>query len=992
MGKRLVPVLALLALWIPTIGFALGLGNITMKSALNQPLNAEIELLDVRQGDLQNLGARLGSQEDFERVAAERTFFLTNLKFNIETRTDGSAYIRLTSSQAVTEPFLDFVIEVSWPRGRVLREFTVLVDPPALVAEAPAPVQPARVAPRAEAEPVTRSIDDEAFFRSRSSTPAKSTAPDAELETDRRAPIAERARLAPMETAPGELAYGPVQYSDTLWKIANRMRPAEVDVNQMMLALARQNPRAFYNGNINNLKAGYVLRINNEDDLNALSAAEAATEVSRQREAWLARKGGKLMAQDEAPVSGEVQRGDAVAGQADGAESQASLKLVAPGSEGAGSGAGGENVDQLQEDLMLAAEALDANRQETEQLKTRLKELEEQLAAMQRLISLKDNEMAGLQQQLSGTEKPAAESAMAMESGEEEQARLDAAMAEMSRTEAAADTMPAQQAPKPAPQPVAPPAPAAVEMGLVDQFMEQLMAVVDEPVSILEHTLVLYALLAVVVILLLAMMIARRRSMQGGFEESILNVGNNGPGGGVETESTPSISESTMVSDFAMGEMSEISGIQADAADVDPISEADVYLAYGRHQQAEDIIREAIKTSPDKHELKAKMLEIYFAAKKREAFEEQAQELHDALGDESDPLWARAVTMGHQLCPGNELFGGVSADTLKEELASGADASDEDLLDFDFDLDTAGLDDEPLAADETGEDVLADFEAEMGAESDAVVADTEVDDGLEIDSAAEVEVADFSVAEESDQPLVEAEDNSLDFDLSDMDFTTDEETAGAEDTAADSAAPVAQDDDHGLEFSLDDEEPVAAEAPLAEAQDEQDESALAMDAGMDFDLDEMPDAATGGENDMEFSLDDDATAVAGMELAEEAAGEGVVEQVESADSSADGLDDIEALALDSGDLELGEQSLEESAVDDNAGGQDLDTALDDVLGDELDDDVFAEVDEVGTKLDLARAYVDMGDEDGARNILGEVLEEGNEEQKSQAQELLGQIG
>ena len=130
MGKRLVPILALLAIWMPVAGYALGLGNISMNSALNQPLDAEIELLAVQRGDLDNLVVRLGSQADFDRVGADRAFFLTKIKFNVEEKPNGTPFIRLTTAQTVTEPFLDFVVEARWPRGRVLREFTVLVDPP----------------------------------------------------------------------------------------------------------------------------------------------------------------------------------------------------------------------------------------------------------------------------------------------------------------------------------------------------------------------------------------------------------------------------------------------------------------------------------------------------------------------------------------------------------------------------------------------------------------------------------------------------------------------------------------------------------------------------------------------------------------------------------------------------------------------------------------------------------------------------------------------
>ena len=292
-GKRLAPVMAMLAMLIPAASYALGLGNITMNSALNQPLNAEIELISVERGDLTNLVVKLGSDEDFKRVGAERAFFLTKIKFEVIRRKNGTAYVQLNTTETVTEPFLDFVVEARWPRGRLLREFTVLVDPPVLSDEAPAPVsQPAAAV--AQAAPAA--------------SPAQTTRP---------APIRARAEMAPVSRQAGELTYGPVKYNDTLYEIANQMRPGGVTVNQMMIALVRENPNAFYNGNVNQLKAGYVLRVNDPAALNALSVADASAEIERQHVEWRARKSGKLVRQAEAPTGGRVARaGEAGAGSA----------------------------------------------------------------------------------------------------------------------------------------------------------------------------------------------------------------------------------------------------------------------------------------------------------------------------------------------------------------------------------------------------------------------------------------------------------------------------------------------------------------------------------------------------------------------------------------------------------------------------------------------------------------------------------------------------
>jgi len=778
-AKRWAPVMAILAMLIPAVGHALGLGNIAMESSLNQPLNAQIELLSVQKGDLNNLTVKLGSTEDFQRVGADRAFFLTKINFEVIRRKNGTAYVHLTTTETVTEPFLDFVVEARWPRGRILREFTVLVDPPVLSDETPVPVQQAAVTTQAES---TRSA------------PAPAARP---------APIRSRATMAPVPRQPGELIYGPVQYNDTLYEIANQMRPSGISVDQMMLALVLNNPNAFYGDNVNQLKAGYVLRVDDVNDLSAFSVAEANAEINRQHSEWRARKSGKLVRQADASTGGQVARGE---GSGSGrAGDQASLKLVAPGSKGAGSGAGDENVDQLREDLLLAAEALDANRQETDELKSRLMEMEEQLEAMQRLIMLKDDEMQVLQ----------AQAGIEPESTEAEMPTPEAVVEEEALGEEGVEAeVPAEE--EKVAEPASTPASEA-EPGLLDDPM------------------VMYGGLGLLLLIIIAAVIQRRRKMQDGFEESILNVGGMDNNAGATAESMGG-GESSMVSDFAMSEMSGMSGIETDAADVDPISEADVYLAYGRHQQAEDILREALEKEPDRHEIKLKMLEVFFAAKNRESFEQQAQELHDALGNESDPIWAKVVTMGAQLCPGSDLFGGDSAEALKEDLEEGAgvDAGDDDLLDFDFDIDTDSLDVDTAASDVKADEMFAGLEevaANSGVAEDALDADNSLDFDMDMDSDVSVSTkkdaldadnsldfdmdmdSDVSVATKKDAPAKkDDDDNSLDFDVSSLDFNLDTDSA----SGGDSETVVASaDDDGSLDFDLGDiDAAVVTEEPV----------------------------------------------------------------------------------------------------------------------------------------------------------------------------------
>lgn len=941
MGKRLAPILAIIALLIPVMAQALGLGDIVMKSALNQPLDAEIELVSVQSGDEEGLKVGLASAEDFARVGAERSYFLTKIKFNVEKKADGTPYIRLSTREPVTEPFLDFVVEARWPRGRLLREFTVLVDPPVLGEEKPALIQQATAQP----------------------APAAAPAPA------RQAPIAKRATLTPVVSREGGLSYGPVRPNDTLWEIANQLRSDDsVTVNQMMLALVRDNPQAFYNGNVNQLKAGYVLRIKDPASLSAISVAEADIEIERQRAEWLARRSGRPLKQAVAAAAGGGAAGATGGGPA-AAAPQASLKLVAPGAEGSGSGAGEAEVEQLRQDLVLAAEALDATRQETEELKTRLAEMEKQMQAMQRLITLKDDEMLALQQQMGG-EEPAAEKPAIEEPamGAEE---ATTAAAEAPAGEAPAGEAPAEAtepAPAPAPMPAAPPAAKAptVEPGLF------------------ENPLLIYGGLGAVVLAIIGLVVMRRRKMQEGFQESILNVGEGGAPDSTAAAATAAAAggESSMVSDFAMSEISDMSGIQTDNAEVDPVAEADVYLAYGRHQQAEEIIRDAMEKAPERNDLKLKMLEIFFATKDADNFDKQAQELHDALGNEKDPLWAKAVTMGSQLCPGNPLFGGVSAEHLQEELASANTESDEDLLDFDFDLDSSALDDNEQAPVAESDEIDLDAELEkMGTAVDVaeVVAENEPpqeDNSLDFD----VSSLDFNLkADEGETPVAEAADEGLDFDLQSLD-----DSLHGEETTEKA--------DEGLDFDFE----TADKTPTDEIEFDLDETPLALDE-------------TGAEPTAELSLQESVAETAESEtaptenelsvesLAEEEAVEfdmqdlGADQGLEAAGVAEAAVAETEVTAddLEMPDLSLAESTLEEGVDQElTAAGATAEAESEEGL---LDEDIFAEVDEIGTKLDLARAYVDMGDNDGARSILDEVLDEGDADQQQQAKELLEKL-
>jgi pilus assembly protein FimV len=380
------------------------------------------------------------------------------------------------------------------------------------------------------------------------------------------------------------------------------------------------------------------------------------------------------------------------------------------------------------------------------------------------------------------------------------------------------------------------------------------------------------------------------------------------------------------MSDFAVSSME---GIQTEINEVDPLSEADVYLAYGRYKQAEELITQAIEKNPQRAELKMKLLEIHYAAKDHEAFELQAELVRDSFSTQHPELWARVMEMGRELAPDSALFGG-SGVAAAPTMARGA--GDE------FDLGDLNLGDEAVAQADAG-----DFSLDFDLDSEA---------------------APTTAAKPKPAKAEAADENMLDFDLGDLKLNDEPEPVSARSPAA---------DDRSLDFDLSafDTEKAMADAPTDESV-----AAATDDNALDFDFSAF---GKSDEKETEMALDavptaDDVNALE-IDLGDFEAEPAPKAAASAAKREANVVDFKSKPAV-----QLEEQPTFEGATE----GGDIDGDLDEAL--------FADVDEVGTKLDLAKAYIDMGDSDGARSILDEVMEEGDDTQKQEAQVLMRQIG
>ncbi|OGT21973.1 MAG: hypothetical protein A2V90_06430 [Gammaproteobacteria bacterium RBG_16_57_12] len=617
MRHTLARFLALTVLIFPLAAHAVGLGDIRLNSALDQPLDADIEMQSVQDDELLELKVGIAPLEMFKTAGVDYAEMLQDFEFRILKNPDSTPYIKIVTSQPVKEPFLNFLVELKWAKGRLVRQYTVLVDPPTLVPEKkPAPVKPAATTTPVAAVPA----------------PAQ-TAPPAYA-------VPATAPAAPLRDTSGMTAR-----NDTAWSIATRMRPdTSLSIYQVMLALLRENPQAFMENNVNNLKAGYILRLDNPDKITEISRADAEREIRRQYEVWKAAKSGMPvpveLREQIAGITPTDAQSATVAGEAAGSMGAegAKLKLLSPGSaEGAGSaveGQGAQEVISLRQELVLANEALEANKQENVDLQNRLGALDEQVQNMKRLLELKNNELASVKGNMA---------AAASAGGGAEPSWYDNPM---------------------------------------------LLAAVS--------------VFAVLIGALAWVIIRRRRSMD--FQESILNTvavaapaptataaGVDFLGEGVVPAGKPqseTSAETSLLTDFAM---SAIEGIQTEVGEVDLISEADVYLAYGRYTQAEEIITQALAENPDREDLQFKLLEIHHASRDEKKFFDAAQALHNRLGGRDHPQWEKVVAMGVELNPYHPLLAGDTAGAGQVSAASaGTDAelpaAEENNNTLEFDL------------------------------------------------------------------------------------------------------------------------------------------------------------------------------------------------------------------------------------------------------------------------------------------------------------------
>ncbi len=660
MTRKPLRLLIALACSTPLNAVALGVGQIQVRSALNQVFDAEIPLLLAGPGEAAGITARLAPAQTFAQKGIDRLPLLSNLVFTVQTGADGRGLIKVTSKQPIREPMLNFLIQVDWPRGQVVREVAVLLDPPVKAKQRPVPAIPTLAQPAAPRLSPPR--------RTAAVTPEQPAPP----------PVAHR----------GAATYGPVPFGETLWAIASRVRPdPSVSVQRMMQALLEANPRGFWKPTVNGLRAGVNLRIPSAQEIDPQRFPE---QVSRQ-----------LASRQQVPVAPVTPKPEAPP-----PESKPKVRLVSP-----------EPAERLQQPQPAAPAALPERvtlaPTGAPSFPIKLKDNHPALRVAgldelrRRMNAPSSGEGMGAATRPSAAAIPPAETLQPRPevqsppgaSSSQPEPRLQEILPETmappgtSRETGAGPTVtptatppaavrPAGTTPPPTPEvsppapvtaaaPVPSPAPAPPSQTLARPFLPEAES---ETSGILSGWLnpASLALLGGLVLLLGggSWYWWRRRLRAEEGKEEALAFEDVIP---VETKTAPG--PMSGASDLAAGkEAAPVTEHRTTRTVPNPLERADLLLAVGNYAEAENLLRQGLREEPDNNALRVKLLDVHFADHDAEAFLQEAKALHERLEDKTDPLWLPVAQMGHKLYPGHELFSKVdelliATKTIKADLA-----------------------------------------------------------------------------------------------------------------------------------------------------------------------------------------------------------------------------------------------------------------------------------------------------------------------------------
>jgi pilus assembly protein FimV len=663
---------------------AFALGQLKVQSALGEPLRAEIDVTEIAANEADGLKINIATAEAFKNAGVPYNAALSDVRATLQRRAGGQYVVRLSGNRPLNDPFIDLLLEANGSSGRIVRDYTVLLDPPATRQAAAPSVPAAPIAPQITTpveRPAARARRERAPVAAPPSAPvAAAPAPAAA------APAAPAVASAPARTGGGGEQVT-VQRGDTAGKIAGAYKPADVSLDQMLVALLAANPNAFIGGNVNRMRAGAVLDLPTAAQAAATPAAEARRTVTAQSRDFGSYR--QRLAEN-APTSNVAAASRNASGKLQANVEDRNAAASAPDkltiSQGSASTrAADEKVAQARQaqDASNRVAELSKNIEDLNKLKSSTGAAAPAAAPAAPGIPVPAPSTAATtapaaaspapapaaaptpapSAPAAATPAPAAAAAAAPAAAVAPAAAPAAPTPEATAaaaapapapattttpaatpaTDAAATTAAAAPtgdaaAPKPAPKKVVAPPPPPPE----PTFFEELL---DNPLMLAGA-----ALIALLVGFLLYRVLGRRREemSESVFLESRIPKDSFFGASGGESVDTKNRGDSTVSS-------LSYSPSQLDAGDVDPVAEADVYLAYGRDLQAEEILREALRLNPDRTAIHLKLLEIHAKRRDVRAYESLATEVHKLTGGLGSE-WTRVVDMGKDLDPGNPLY------------------------------------------------------------------------------------------------------------------------------------------------------------------------------------------------------------------------------------------------------------------------------------------------------------------------------------------------
>lgn len=1008
MRKSLVKMLGVAGLTISVSAYSAGMGSINVVSSLGQPLKANIELVSVDPNEDHDLNVHLASPQMYRSAGLE---YPSGNKFNFDIvkRAEGGAFLVVTTDGPVYEPFVSLMVEMSWPSGRLLREYTFLLDPedyqpvkpPLPMVETVAPQVTTRKQPP---EPVAQPPAEPPQMQ----PPSEEVAPPPQTQprqTDRTGLARFKQNAPVVEVKPG----------DTLRRIARNNQPQDVSLERMLVAIYRANKEQFDDQNMNRIQVGRELRMPTLNEVLNVSQDDALREIRVQAQDW------NQYRQRLSSVAADRTRPQAESKQTSGGQITPAVEdqseVVKPEAEEVLRLSKGEQPDDKvttdkQETAPITPEDLEeeetiAQQKTAEEAEMRASLLEKNLKDMELLAKLKAEAQRAAEQR-------AAEK-LAPEQPQPAQSEVQPEKAQS------------------APQPVKVPEPAAAESDEEKTLIDKL---IDNAIYIGGAVAVLLLFLA------LLLMWKRRRDDD---SEVFIDEYDSSDEVTPPVITMPEMKDAT-VSEDLKPEAEPEEELLPD--EVDPISEAELFLNFGRDQQAEDILLEALKTNPDNHQIHLKLLAIYAGRPDVNAFAGIARQLKET-GDE--PAWEQAAAMGRKIDPSNPDYASDGADVDDQAIEDTISATQAVAGQTSPDFVIGDEDDEVDSKEQTSQSPALDFD--FGDESDDNFQQTQVLDTSDTTAAEDSQRLDLEFDLDDDKQSAQETDSMLDLDLSDetesgtkkdeasadvdtdtasgpedneLDFDFSDETSSADDQSnqsnaesADNSTDADQQDDSDkaepeAEFELDleeEKEPEPAVAPNADLELEGLDESAAAGSDSDEEKAQTEESSAQQASTEDHAIADDPDLSLDLELPtsdDHTADQAEIEQTEAQDTGMDQTEAEKEPETDKSDeteqeTETTASSASQTAVEEPDGLADLSLDLteesekvNEAPADESSDAEEPERSEqwheVATKLDLARAYQEMGDAVGAREILDEVMQEGDEEQIKAAQKIMQELG